>query len=103
MSNLLKQKSTIKVTKDITSLSKEDLANYINKYLSECDREYIMSTINKPSTNNIKVNDKVKKVYYCTRCHKKISEPESIKLGMGSICYKKWLSELYTNRYKKLF
>lgn len=103
MANLLTPNITTQIEKDLSSLSKEELTNYINNYLSECDKEYIMSNINKSDEHSTNVSDNINETYYCTRCHKKITEPESIKLGMGTVCYKKWLSEVYRNQYKKLF
>ena len=29
----------------------------------------------------------------CRRCHRKLKDPDSKKLGFGKICYKKYLKE----------
>ena len=36
----------------------------------------------------------------CKRCGRKLTNPKAIELGMGSICWRKYLRE---NNHKKLF
>ena len=110
MTNLISSKINTKQVKvtNIDKLSKEELTNYINSKLSDSDKEFILSNIIKDNEeinsncldNNVK---ETSNVHYCNRCHKKITDPSSIRLGMGTTCYKKWLSEICIKHYKKLF
>ena len=44
--------------------------------------------------------NKEEQTHICRRCGRKLRSEEAKKKGMGSVCYKKWMSE---NNHKKLF
>ena len=48
----------------------------------------------------IKREEPTTEMAVCRRCGRKLKNPEAIKIGMGTTCYRKFLRE---NNHKKLF
>ena len=82
------------------TISADLLIKYINN-LSEEDKRYIIKNTALSINNELKTTDINK--YFCKRCHRPITDIESIRLGMGHMCYKKWLKENIKSYPKKLF
>lgn len=48
----------------------------------------------------METQEEKKIVYLCRRCGRKLNSAESQRLGMGNVCYRRWLAE---HKHKKLF
>lgn len=88
-----------------------DFSNYKDLYLNsfrewlqhpKCN--YIFNDTNDSNNDNDNhYESDSEHICLCKRCNRKITDENSIKVGMGPTCYQKYLKEINTNKLHILF
>lgn len=79
-----------------------DLYNKDFKYWHSCSRFIWRDRYLGIADTNIDINANINGKYLCRRCHRPLTDPDSIARGFGENCYNKFIREII-RRNKRLF